>query len=114
VIACSSDTDCQYADLTYKNCDCNFKADGTGMCDVHQSNDAVYAAYWSDCGTSNVITDQDTAAYWSYYYLFYKITQSTVSCMSIFLEIQTLNDLYDAYNGAVALAVGVIGFLALH
>ena len=112
VISCTSDNDCQLADLTTTDCGCIFKADGTGICEAHQSNDQVYAGYWNDCGTSNVITDEDTAAYWVFYILYWEFSQSTVSCMSIFMETQALSDLFDAYDGAAALAV--FGLLALH
>jgi len=125
VISCTSDTDCQLADLTYSDCGCIFKTDGSGICEASTSNDQVYAGYWNDCGASNTITDQDTAIYWVYYVMYWEYSQSTVSCMSIFWETQTLRHLYDAYNGAAALevgvnngaaafAVGVFGLLALH
>ena len=114
VISCTADSDCKLADDTYTNCMCVFKTDGTGICEASTSNDQVYGGYWTDCGTSNTITDEDTAAYWVFYMLYWEYTQSTVSCMSIFLETTTLSDLYDAYDGAAALAAGVLGLLALY
>ena len=109
VISCTADTDCKLADDTYTNCMCVFKTDGTGICEASSSNDQVYGGYWTDCGTSNTITDENTAAYWTFYMLYWEYTQSTISCMSVFLETTTLDDLYSSYNSALALAIGLLG-----
>ena len=114
VISCTSDTDCQLADLTYSDCSCIFKTDGSGVCIPSSSNDQIFSGFWDDCGTSNTLTDYDTYMYWSYYVGTWDLQQSTVSCMNIFMETQKLSDLFDAYDGAAALAVGVFGLLALH
>lgn len=114
VISCASDTDCLLTDGTYTDCTCIFKTDSNGVCEAHTSNDAVYGGFWTDCGSSNTITDEDTAAYWVWYMLYWEYTNSNVSCMSIFMETTLLSDLYDAYDGAATLAVGVFGLLALY
>ena len=114
VVSCNSDSDCVQTDGTNADCMCIFKTDSSGICEAHRSNDVVFSGFWSDCGTSNTITDEDTAAYWDFYISYWEYTNSNVSCMSIFMETTLLNDLYDAYNGAATLAVGVFGLLALY
>jgi hypothetical protein len=114
VISCNSSSDCQLTDLTYADCICVFKTDNTGICEADISNDAVYGGFWTDCGTTNTITDKDAYYYWILYMSYWEYSQSTVTCMSLFTEASTLSDLYDAYNGAATLAVGVFGLLALY
>ena len=111
VVACTSSSDCRLTDDTYTTCMCVFKTDGSGICEASTSNDQVYGGYWADCGTSSTLTDEDTAVYWAFYLMYWEYTQSTVSCMSTFLETATLSDLYDNYSGAAAL---VFGLLALY
>lgn len=98
VLSCSSDTDCALVDGTYADCTCIFKSDNTGICEAHTSNDQVFGGFWKDCGSSNTITDKDTAAYWSFYVAYWEYTKSTVSCMNIFEETATLSKLYSAYT----------------
>ena len=122
VISCTADTDCKLADDTYTNCMCVFKTDGTGICEADLNNDQVYGGYWNDCGASDTITDEDIAAYWTFYYLYWEYTQSTVSCMNIFHETTILSNLHTAYtggspsttDGAEVLAIEVLALLAFY
>jgi hypothetical protein len=114
VISCNNGNECVLKDDTTTSCMCVLKTDGTGICKAHESNDQVYAKYWSDCGSSNMIDDMDTAAYWMFYMMYWEHTQSTVTCMNIFSETTRLSDLQDAYEGAATLVVGVYIFLALY
>lgn len=114
VIACTADTDCKLTDDTNTKCMCVFKTDGSGICEAHNSNDQVFAEYWNDCGTSSIIDDEDTYAYWEFYRMYWEYTQSTVVCMSIFTETTMLADLFDAYDDASTLLAGVLGLLALY
>ena len=114
VVACTADTDCMLTDDTYTKCMCVFKVDGSGICEAHNSNDQVFGGYWNDCGSSSIIDNEDTYAYWEFYRMYWEYTQSTVVCMNIFIETTQLADLLDAYNGASTLLVGVFGLLALY
>lgn len=114
VIACTADTDCILTDGTNTKCMCIFKVDGSGICDVHNSNDQVFGDYWNDCGSSSIIEDEDTYAYWEFYRMYWEYTQSTVVCMNIFVETAMLEDLFDAYDGASTLLVGAFSLLALY
>ena len=98
VLSCSHNYDCTLVDGTYTECVCILKSDNTGICRAHFSNEQVYGGYWKDCGSSNTITDKDTAAYWAFYLAYWEFTKSTVSCMSIFEETATLTKLYNAYT----------------
>ena len=113
VVACNSDEECVLADGTTSECMCILKSDGTGICEASTSNEHVYGGYWTDCGSSGVLDDQDTAAYWIFYMMYWEYEQSTVPCMSIFVESTIISDLYYAYIGAVKVSVGVLGMLIL-
>lgn len=108
VISCINKNECVLSDDTTTDCVCVFKTDGTGICEANTNNDQVFTGYWNDCGTSNTLTDWDTAAYWIYYMMYWEFTQSNVACMSIFMETTMLSDLYDAYNGAATLVAGLL------
>ena len=109
--ACSGDSDCLLDDGTYANCVCVFSETGSGVCDAHSSNDQVYGEYWGNC-TKGVIEGQDKALYWSFYKMYWAYTQTTLTCMKIFIETAMLSDLSE-FNSAKMLAVGVVGLLTL-
>jgi hypothetical protein len=108
---CDSNSDCLLDDGTYANCVCVYSENGSGVCEAHSSNDQVYGEYWSNC-TNGVIEGQDKALYWSFYKMYWAYTQTTLTCMNIFIEKTMLSDL-STYNGAELLVVGVVGLLTL-
>ena len=113
VVTCTSNSDCLLIDGSKTTCSCAFRGDGAGICDPDTSNDQAFSGYWNLCGTSNTITNANAYVYYTFYMTFWVYEQSTVGCTSIFLEKQTLNTLYSAYNGSAALAVGGFGLAAL-
>ena len=113
VVSCTSNIDCKLSDDTYSDCICIFKTDGTGICEASTSNDQVYSGYWTDCGTANALTDPETAAFWTFYMMFWEYTQSTVSCIDIFKEVKTLHELYERYNAATAATCAVFSLFLL-
>jgi hypothetical protein len=113
VVACNIDEECVLADGTISQCMCILKTDGTGICEASTSNEQVYGGYWTDCGSGSVIDDRDTAVYWVFYMMYWEYQQSTVPCMSLFVEPTIFNDLFNAYVGAVKVSVGVLGMLIL-
>ena len=109
-VSCTTNLDCQLTDSTYTDCICIFKSDGTGICEASTSNDQVYGGYWTDCGVDNMMEDGDMAAFWTYYMMFWEYTQSSVNCMDVFLEVKTLNDLYEKYNAATCAVFSLFVF----
>jgi len=114
VIPCTADTDCVLADYTYTLCMCVLGSDGKGVCQASTSNDQVYGGFWRDCGSGGTISDQDIAEYWAFYMMYWEYGQSTVECMSIFMETTMQGGLLEAYNGAGTLAATVVGLLTLY
>lgn len=114
IVSCTAHTDCVLVDSTYTTCMCVFKTDGSGICKAHNSNDDVYAGYWTDCGPSEVINDEDKVNYWNFYMTYWEYLQSTVECTNIFSEVTTLAELQSVYDGEGILTMGVICLLALY
>lgn len=114
IVSCNANTDCVLVDNSYTTCMCVFKNDGSGICKVDKNNDDIYGGYWDDCGSSEVITDEDTAVYWAFYMSYWEYMQSSLSCMNIFMEESKLSSLKLAYDGAATLAMGVVGLVALY
>lgn len=102
VIYCTSDSDCLLADGTFMSCRCVLRTDSVGVCQANLSNDLIFGEYWKDCGASNTITDEATAAYWTFYPQYWAYIQSNVECMHIFQETTMLNNLSNAYSEPTA------------
>lgn len=107
VVTCEEDEDCLLADGSKTLCVCSFRSDGLGICSVDYSNEVVFADYWKDCGSSNVITEEDSALYWTAYMGNWVYEQSTIECASIFAENQRVQSLFDDYDAAGVLAAAV-------
>jgi len=111
VVTCQEDENCLLADGSKTLCVCSFRTDGLGICAVDYSNDMVFAEFWTDCGSTNVITDEDSALYWTAYMANWVYEQSTIECVSVFAESQLVQSLFDNYN--VAEVVAAVAFWLL-
>ena len=125
VVSCSANSDCELVDGTSTFCWCTFKS-GAGICYPHVSNDDFLGDdYWRDCGANNTITDWNTIWYWSIYSWAWLINQGGLSCDNVFAEMNSLQAFQDQIttgatygspnlNGFTAVALGLLGLLALH
>lgn len=100
VQTCEEDEDCLLSDGTKTLCVCGFRTDGLGICSADYSNEQLFGGFWEECGSSNVITDEDTALYWTAYMANWVYEQSTIDCTAIFAENQQVKKLFDNYDAA--------------
>lgn len=111
VVTCEEDSDCLLTDGTKTVCSCSFRSDGLGICTPSYSNEQLFQGYWDDCGSTNVITDEASALYWTAYMSNWIYEQSSIACADVFEENQTVKSLFDDYNQGTALILTAIWLL---
>lgn len=129
VISCSSSDDCELVDGSHTTCRCWLNSYDTGICSPSDQNeDWLGANYWRDCGADYFIEDRNTAIYWQVYGMAWITSHSSINCLDVFAEINSLQEFqdqidtgasYDSFklndeSTAMVLASGSLGLLALH
>ena len=114
LVFCTTDSDCLLEDLQYNanSCQCALRADGRGVCQPDPSSN-LFWEYWSDCGSSNTISDEKEVAYWMYYMQVWWLTQSNNTCVNNLKEMKMLTSLYQGYVSGAQWALSIIGLTAL-